>query len=472
MTGSRRMGRREFLQLGAMAGLGAVLASCAPAEPEVREVTRIVEKPGEDVEVVVTATPVPAVEGAAVEILGAGGVVLNQWDGIGAADGLVLTELLKGFAQENPEISVKRQIMPWNTFFDKLASALVAGAGGPDVFVLWHSVVPQYAKPGHLYPAAQDMFDRGMLPQDDFLPQLIDAVTIEGTAWTMPLDNYGAGVYLNLDVFDKAGVDPNAPPQNQTEFVEIARALTWDAAGRHPGEGGFDPDNIEVWGYHTGWPRLTFQAAYPQWGAGVISQDDPPEVLVDSEGAKAATQFYADLIFKEHVAPLPAGYDADTAFANGKLAMLPDGSWRYNWFTLFPDVNPSMWPYPRIGPERGATIMWSHTFAVSKDVKGEELEAALKLLQYLSDHSDTWNRKAGMPAARLSKREGLMEQVWTLPIFDKQFREEGVMEFSSDRFSEILGACEPEWSAILNNDKSVTEGLEAAGNRIRQILGS
>ncbi|MBV7334432.1 extracellular solute-binding protein [Chloroflexi bacterium TSY] len=375
------------------------------------------------------------------------------------------------FAAENPEISVQRQIMPWGTFFDKLAAALVAGSGGPDVFVLWHSVMPQFARAGHLYPATQDLFELGMVPEEDYLPQLIEAITVDGTKWTMPLDNYGVGVYLNLDLLEQADVDPDSPPQDQTEWLDVCRALTWNKNGNHPGDSGFDPDNIEVWGYSIGWPRATIQPSLYQWGADIISRENPPEVLINSEGAIAATQFFVDLVYEHQVAPPPAGYDQSEAFANSQLAMFANGSWMYNWFpTSAPEIRHGFWPYPRLGPERGSTIMWSHTFAVAKDVDAEKRDAALRLLQYLSEHSDTWTEQAGMPAARLSRREGLMDTVWTLPTFDKQFKEEGVMEFASDRFTEIMGSVEPEWSAALNQDKTVDVALNDAAERIEKIL--
>ena len=60
--------------------------------------------------------------------------------------------------------------MDWGVYFDKLATAIVAGSGGPDLFVLWHSVMPQYAMSGYLHPLADVMFEEGLLPKDDFSP--------------------------------------------------------------------------------------------------------------------------------------------------------------------------------------------------------------------------------------------------------------------------------------------------------------
>lgn len=454
---NRSLSRRQFLQGVVGLGVAASLAACTPPSapaPAAEEAAAETE-----------AIPTPQVE-----VMGSGRIELNMWDGIGASDGLILTEMIKGFAAENPDISVKRQIMPWNVYFDKLAAAVVAGSGGPDLFVLWHSVMPQYAKAGHLLPAAEEMFDLGMLPKDDFLPQLLEAVTVDGHMWTVPFDNYGVGVYLNVSLLEKAGIDPAQPPQDAAQWLEYARALTWDKSGKHPGDAGFDPQNVDTWGWMVDWPRATVQPALYQWGADIISRDDDPKPLINSEGAIEATQFFVDAIFTHYVAPRPAGFNVSEAFANNKIAMWPMGSWMYNWFAQHPDIKAAMWPYPRLGPERGATIMWSHTFAMPKGLAGDKLDANRKLVKYLSDNSNIWTEKAGMPCARLSKRAGLMEKVWTLPVFDKQFKAEGVMEFASPKFSEIMGAVEPEWSAAFNQDKTVREALDAAAERIQRAL--
>ncbi len=441
-----------------------ILGACAPAVSPAP-----IEEGAADTAASEAAAPAePTVQ---VQEMGTGAIVLDMWDGIGASDGEILTMLLNKCVEENPDITVKRQIMDWGVYFDKLAAAIVAGSGGPELFVLWHSVMPQYAKSGFLHPIAQEMFDEGMLPKDDFSPALIDAVTMDGKAWTVPFDNYGVGVYVNLDLLEKAGIDPAQPPQNAEQWLEYARKLTIDKNGKHPGEEGFDPDNVEQWGWAVDWPRATVQPALYQWGSDIISRDADPKAMINNEGAVAATQFFVDAINKEHVSPKPAGANFGELFANGKLAMWPMGSWMYNFMNQQEDMRIAMWPYPHLGPDRGATLMWSHTFAVPKTLQGEELDAAKRIIKCLSDNSTTWTEKAGMPTARLSLRAGLADKVWTLPVFDKQFQAEGVPEFSSTRFSEIMGAVEPAWSAALNGDQPVQEALDQAAERIDKALG-
>jgi hypothetical protein len=60
--------------------------------------------------------------------------------------------------------------------------------------------------------------------------------------------------------------------------------------------------------------------------------------------------------------------------------------------------------------------------------------------------------------------------VWTLPVFEKQFKAEGVMEFGSIKWNEIMGAAEPAWSAALSKEKSVQEALDTAAELMNKAL--
>lgn len=467
---NHKFSRRGFLKVSAVASVGTILAACgapptAPAQPTAApEATKAPENTPEPKPTQPEPTPTFRVDS-----MGSGQTVINMWDGIGASDGDVLSSIIKSFAEKNTDVSVKRQIMPWGTYFDKLTAALVAGSGGPDLFILWHSVLPQYARGGFLFPIGDAMFEDKLLTRDDFLPQLLDAVTIDGKTWDLPFDNYGVGVYVNMDLLEKAGLSYDKPPKDQAEFLEYARKLTTDKNGKHPGESGFDPKNVDVWGWIVDWPRATIQPSLYQWNSDVISRDYPPKVLINSEGSKAATQFWVDAIYKEYISPNPTGFNIAEAWVNGKIAMWPMGSWMFN-FHQQQKLNVKLWPYPKVGPDRGATLMWSHTLAVPKSISADKLKANKRLIQYLSDNSDIWTEKAGMPCARISKRAGLMDKVWTLPVFDKQFKAEGIMEFGSPKFNEIDAAVGAAWSSALSKEKSVNEALDTAGELITKAL--
>jgi multiple sugar transport system substrate-binding protein len=88
----------------------------------------------------------------------------------------------------------------------------------------------------------------GYLPDEDFKPELLERLDYEGVRYGVPLDNLGWGTWINRDLFEAAGLDPDTPPANGEELIEMARQLTLDADGNHPGDDGFDPNNVAQWG--------------------------------------------------------------------------------------------------------------------------------------------------------------------------------------------------------------------------------
>ena len=157
---------------------------------------------------------------------------------------------------------------------------------------------------------------------------------------------------------------------------------------------------------------------------------------------------------------------------NDGLSMYLDGAWVYNFYNSnMEDGQIAFWPYPRLGPERGSTIMWSHTLAVSSNIEQATLDATMRLIQFLSDNSKEHSINTGMPSARLSLRtEDLADQIWTFGTLTTQMAAEGVPEYQSERFTEVENIMAAAYSSIFTGQQTVEEGLDDAGERIRRAL--
>ena len=418
----------------------------------------------------IAAMPAVTQDEGEVQELGTGEIEINFWSGLGGPDGQSMTDLITRFAEENADVKINYQILGWGTFFDKLSAAIVAGSGGPDLMTLWHSVVPQYALTGHIMPVGEQMFNLGMLDRDDFSPALLDSVSFGGEVYPVPFDNYGSGLYVNTHLLERAGISFDDPPENGDEFIEYVRRLTWDENGNTPNDAGFDAENIAVWPLSIGWNRVTVTPGLYQWGTDVITAPPDVEVLIDSEAANAAIQYFHDLVFEHHVLP-GVNWNGELMLNDG-LAMYLDGAWTYNFYnTNMEDGQIAFWPYPRIGPERGSTIMWAHTLAVASNTDPDTLEATMRLIQFLSDNSKEHSIKTGMPSARLSLRtEDLADQIWTFGTLTSQMAAEGIPEYQSERFTEVENIMAAAYSSIFTGQQSVEDGLNDAAQRIRRAL--
>lgn len=150
-------------------------------------------------------------------------------------------------------------------------------------------------------------------------------------------------LYYNKDMFDAAGID--YPPTDVDEawtwdeFVEVAKQLTLDAEGKHPGEEGFNPETIVQYGCNV--DNWTWQLeVWANSNGGAWFSDDGTQCLINSDEAIEAIQKVADLYLVEHVAPYYDGHGDEgisRSIAAGNVAMATGGAW--NMGTTMPGVD-------------------------------------------------------------------------------------------------------------------------------------
>ena len=296
---------------------------------------------------------------------------------------------------------------------------------------------------------------------------------VEGNPLGILLDNHGYGFYLNTELFEEAGMDPDSPPQNAAEFNDLCIQLTRDANGNTPADSAFDPDNVQQWGFVFGsgsgsrWGPLS---TIWQFGGDTISEDGTRST-VNEEPVHNALQFWHDAIYKHHYMPVPVGYDRPDGFANRRLAMYQHGSWDFNFIKDqgFEEIT-KIWYTPQVGTEGPATWMSAHVMAIPKGVDDEGVEAATDLTLWLSDHGLDWAR-SGQPPARISLQNSEeLQSHWHTGIFARQFQDIGRFESAHQNIVEIQKAYQPEFEAILTDTKPREEALSDADERIQRIL--
>jgi multiple sugar transport system substrate-binding protein len=230
------------------------------------------------------------------------------------------------------------------------------------------------------------------------------------------------GLYINLDLFEKAGLEPldATQPLSGEEFLEVARQLTLDANGKHPGDDGFDPDNIVQYGVNQ---HTNHHAFFQWWGlyrqqGGELLSEDGTSCVMDIEKSAAAWQWQQDLVYKYFVAPQgQTDYPAD--FNSGRTAMLIDGPWRIvsleeqaaetglNWASA---------PYPVVFDQ---PAMWSsgHTFTLPADADPAKQAAAVTFLEWLGANSAKWATSGQLPAFKAVMESDELAQMYGREAF-------------------------------------------------------
>jgi ABC-type glycerol-3-phosphate transport system substrate-binding protein len=399
--------------------------------------------------------------------LGTGGTQISFWNGLSGSDGVTLNDMLTQFVTENTDVSVRTEIIDWNTLYPKIQAAFVAGEP-PDVFVVHASEVEQFYSYGMLKDLSY-LYDTngGTLPTADFAQPGFDGILVDGVPYGVMLDNHGRGTWANVGLFEAAGVEV-AIPNNYDDTVAMLQKLTLDANGNNAASPDFDSENIVQWGTSMEWMYVDFLSYLWQHGGATVSEDGTT-ATINSEEAKMALQKMHDLIYKYHVSPAPAGFDAWQSWAGGTVAIVPTGTWFRNFAEDQTDITGQALPFFQFGAQP-ATWFGAHVFMIPASLEGEKLAAVEKMIKWVTDNQIMWAASGQVPA-RVSVQEELDPENYPSNItIGKTFQEYGRMEIRNKAILELQTAIDPEISAALNNEKTIDQALADAAERMQQVL--
>jgi multiple sugar transport system substrate-binding protein len=335
--------RRRLIGAALGAGAVAALAACgAPATPTPAPAKAGAEAP----KPAAGATPAAA---AAAKPKGAVSLRVAQ---NGTQQRMQeLTGFAKAFMDKNAGVSVEFvpiQAPDHDQFFVKLLTEMASGKQTDLVSVATEGT--QLFAGKDLAVKLDDFLknDKGAMQEyfSDVAPSLVEAMMYEGSLYELPANFNAANMFLNLDVFEKAGIKPPADDWTVQDFREIARKIASkkDASGQ-PEVFGYAWTNRH-WGGYVPWVFVndsnllteerapggewlwsTFYADNPAakgrgggWRWNASKANDPKNV--------EALQLLVDMT-KEKSALDPAaggGAAQQTNFVGGKVGMTPAGA--------------------------------------------------------------------------------------------------------------------------------------------------
>jgi len=213
---------------------------------------------------------------------------------------------LADFNKLHPEITVNLVRDNDSSYYDKLATQVVAGKG-PDIARVEPPKAAQYIASGWVAPLGDAAGST-----DDYFAASLDSVTKDGELYGVPQDLSALALYYRTDMFEAAGI--SAAPTTWDEFSADAKMLTKD------GQYGV--------GLFGGWGAFEFYPWLWQAGGDVLNTDQTEAVYNSPEGVKAL-QLWVDL----QATAMPDGMatatedDLKARFISGNLAMLTSGPW-------------------------------------------------------------------------------------------------------------------------------------------------
>jgi multiple sugar transport system substrate-binding protein len=271
----------------------------------------------------------------------------NSSDPLGVDDGTTITMWTRAATQAQSERLVEAYnashqnqvdltVIPTDDYLARVGTA--AGAQElPDVVSLDVVFVPQFTTQG----AYLDITERiAGLPFADSLAQShIEVGTVDGQQHVVPHTMDLSVLFYNKDLYEEAGLDPEAPPTTLQEFADHARAI--DALGGDV-SGTFFGGNCGGCLVFTWWPSI--------WADGnEVMNPDGTESLLASPEAQAVYDIWKGLVADDIVAPgVPdeAGPTWTAVFPEGNVGVMPMPS---TTLGLMPDdLNVGVAPIPGV----------------------------------------------------------------------------------------------------------------------------
>jgi multiple sugar transport system substrate-binding protein len=323
-------------------------------------------------------------------------VTLEFWGGWTGPDGAIMQQLVDRYNAEHPGVQVNLTVQAWSPLFDAFIAAASAGES-PDIMAMHPQETAMFINLGLIEPVDDIVATSEVFQKDAYVSKAWELQFYNGQMWALPFDLGIHGLYYNLDLFEAAGIE--APPTNAEEFLAAARLLTVDAAGKHPGDEGFDPANIVQYAInmhtnHHGFYQ--WYALYNQLG-GQLLNEDATACAMDIDKAVQAWQWLQDLVYVHYAAP-QGQTDYARDFITGRTAMLVDGPWQIPAM-IAAEAEGLRWataPYPTIF-DKAAVWGSGHNFTLPTFADPTKRDEALAFVEWLAANSFDWLASGQLP---------------------------------------------------------------------------
>lgn len=223
---------------------------------------------------------------------------------------------LEKFMEENPDINVEVEALD-GTNYDKLLKTRLVSGDAPDVFLIKPEQYEKFVNEGYLLDISDESF-MDALAQSESMEKLY---TVDGKKYGFPICTQGGPlpVFYNMKYFEKLGI---TPPTTLDELWEISEVIKED--GVEP----FVFGDKDAWtfeyffrGRHFG----DYLSENPEWGLALYNGDMTCSEMFRKEFEMAEMMVANGYIGKSS---LTMTYPQSvTYFAEGKAAMLPQGTW-------------------------------------------------------------------------------------------------------------------------------------------------
>lgn len=323
-------------------------------------------------------------------LLASAKTTITVWTFFGGGEGFLVTELIKKFNAENPDIEVVEQIVEWGQLYNKLITAISAG-DPPDVSVMHLAVLPDFASRGAL--TALDKYVSKEILQD-YVPEIAAKAHYEGKLYAIPFDTHPLVLYYNKKLLKQAGlVDGKGEvlvPKTWDELLSYAK----QAKEKLGLEVGISSEIGAMMG-----ERL-FIAYYTQLG-GQIYDEKTKTLKLEFDKVKKTYEFISNLYTSGIMKTM--SYDtAESLFQNNQSPFHLNGVWVMAVYPTLKDFEFGVTSIPALPGSKSYTWADSHTWVIPKKPKEDpaKIAAAVKFIEWFARSAAEWAKAGHLPVLK------------------------------------------------------------------------
>lgn len=330
---------------------------------------------------------------------------ITFWHAMSGSRAEVVQEIVDSFNEANPDVNLVAEFT--GSYAETLTKALTAYSAGeaPNIVQVYEVGTRTMLDSGAIVPVME--VSGGELDQSQFVEPILNYYAIDDELRCMPFNSSTAMLYYNKDMFEAAGLDPEAPPTTFSELYDMGQQIL---------EAGVAPNVISF-----GWPAWILEQMYAMHDQMLASDDNgrsglATETYWNNEfGVAVLTEWQKwaqdDILFYGG-----REYSANDPFIAGEFAMLVQstsslgGIQRAVEFDLGTAFLPSLDGYERTGNNVvGGGCLW--TMADKTDA---EYDAVWRFFQHLSmtDQSVLWHKGTGYFPATNDSVDALEAEGW------------------------------------------------------------
>lgn len=294
-------------------------------------------------------------------------------------------EMAEEFEKDNPNIKVELVITDWDTYKDKITTAISA-KGAPELFTILLTDVKPFAGKSLLEPLT-DLGTNAGVDFDDILAPALDITSVGGQAYGIPFRYDGSGIYYNETMLKEAGYE--AFPKTWDEMLDMSSKLSEE------GKVAF------AWPLGNQANAVTRFVQQLYTNGGEILNEDETKCLLDSDEAVTALENIVDSIKEGYASQSSSEIDNTKMremFGTEQLAFNLTGPFDVDSLkTDYPDLK---WKTAVIPGDGGMACTTANGWCVAMAQNSEHKEEAAKFMAYITEPENQARLTDSFPASK------------------------------------------------------------------------